>query len=67
MRTGQEMGMIDRNTDVGPSLILEWQVVDFYCSRFLFFLMDKAQYLAKSPVIIQCSTSRAYGGEGDIF
>lgn len=64
MRTGQEMGMIDRNTDVGPSLILEWQV---NCSRFLFFLMDKAQYLAKSPVIIQCSTSRAYGGEGDIF
>lgn len=29
--------------------------------------MDKAQYLAKRPVIIQCSTFRAYGGEGDIF
>lgn len=55
--------MRDRNTDVGPSLILEWQVS---CSRFLFSLMDKAQYLGKSPVIIQCSTSRAYRRGGDV-
>lgn len=64
MRTGQEMGMIDTNTDVGPSLILECQV---NCSRFPFFLMEKAWYLGKSPVVIQCSPSRAYGGKGSII
>lgn len=56
--------MIDSSTDVSPSLILEWQV---NCSKLLFSLMDKAQYLGKSPVTTQCSTSGAYGGEGDVI
>lgn len=45
---GQEMGMEDRNTDVGPSLILEGKVI---CGGFLFSLMDKAWYLGENALI----------------
>lgn len=46
IQTGQEMGTEDRNTDVGPSLSLEWQV---NCGGFPFSLVDK---IGERPLII---------------